>query len=44
MKQYLVRNSRTGAQVGIVMANGMSQALFEANRTFGKGTYILKEI
>ncbi len=43
MKQYLVRNSKTGAQCGFVMAISMSQALFEANRTFGKGTYILKE-
>jgi hypothetical protein len=43
MKQYLVRNSRTGAQCGFVMATSASQAMFEANRTFGKGTYIIKE-
>jgi len=43
MKQWLVRNSRTGAQVGFVMARDRGQAMFEANRTYGKGTYILNE-
>ena len=43
MKQYLVRNPR-GIQVGFVMAISMAQALMEANRTFGKGPYIIKEV
>ena len=42
MKQYLVRNPR-GVQVGFVMASSRSQALMEANRTFGKGPYIIQE-
>ena len=42
MKQYLVRNPR-GVQVGFVMASSRSQALMEANRTFGKAPYIITE-
>jgi len=41
-KQYIVRNPR-GIQVGVVFANSRSQALMEANRTFGKGPYIINE-
>lgn len=42
MKQWLVRNPR-GVQVGFVMARDRGQAMFEANRTYGKGSYILTE-
>ena len=41
-KQYIVRNPR-GHQVGVVFATSRSMALMEANRTYGKGPYIINE-